>query len=105
VFVIHFGNQQCILLLLNLHVNTLHVLLKLDFWTLSIIPDCLNNKIVKKTNTFHKLDLLPSSGKITKGGLFLIKNLLSWVPSQEIHVEVFVVSQKNVALQVFLCIQ
>jgi hypothetical protein len=46
-------------------------ILKLAFWTLSIVPDCLNDKIVKKTNTtFQKLDLLPSSGKITKGGYF-----------------------------------
>jgi hypothetical protein len=31
--------------------------LKLDFWTLSIVTDCLNDKIVKKTNaTFQKLD-------------------------------------------------
>jgi hypothetical protein len=43
--------------------------LKLAFWTSSIVPDCLNDKIVKETNTtFQKLDLLPSSGKITKGG-------------------------------------
>jgi hypothetical protein len=46
-------------------------LLKLDFWTLSIVPDCLNDKTVKKTNTtFQKLDLLPSSVKITKGVIF-----------------------------------
>jgi hypothetical protein len=44
------------------------LLLKLAFWTLSIVPDCLNDKIVKKTNTtFQKLDLLPSSGKTPLG--------------------------------------
>jgi hypothetical protein len=53
-------------------------LLKLDFWTLSIVPDCLNDKIVKKTNTvFLTILSFRQSGTMDKVQKSCFNNLSS----------------------------